>query len=313
VTTLLQTVADMRAACDAARARGARLGLVPTMGFLHEGHRSLMRAARARTDVVAATIFVNPLQFAPGEDLDRYPRDLDGDLAACREERVDLVFHPSVEEMYPLGPPATTVHVEGLTQQLCGRSRPTHFDGVTTVVTKLFAIAGPCTAFFGHKDHQQLVVVRRMVADLDLPVDVVGCPIVREPDGLALSSRNRYLDGEQRAAARSLSRSLLEAVDAVRAGERDAASVRALVRDVLEAEPLVTIDYVEVRDADDLTAVSTVEGHVLVAVAAHVGTTRLIDNVRLRVGAGEVDADLGIFVPAAASLSEGAGAGARES
>ena len=202
------TIAELRAACDAARARNERVGLVPTMGYLHEGHRSLMRAARATTDFVVTTIFVNPLQFGANEDLDRYPRDLDGDFAQCAEAGVDIVFVPSVAEMYPSGSPVTTVHVDGLTADLCGAARPTHFDGVTTVVAKLFAITGPCAAFFGRKDAQQLAVVSRMAADLNLPVEVVGCPIVREADGLALSSRNAYLTPAQREAALVLSSAL---------------------------------------------------------------------------------------------------------
>ncbi|MDQ1433409.1 MAG: pantoate--beta-alanine ligase, partial [Actinomycetota bacterium] len=197
----IETIADLRSACDRARSAGRGVGLVPTMGFLHEGHRSLMRAARATCDFVVVTIFVNPLQFGAGEDLDRYPRDLTGDLAQCEQESVDAVFAPSVAEMYPSGRPLTTVHVEGLTADLCGAARPTHFDGVATVVTKLFAATGPSTAFFGRKDAQQLAVINRLVEDLNLPVQVVGCPIVREPDGLARSSRNAYLSADHRRAA----------------------------------------------------------------------------------------------------------------
>src|SRR5919201_150183 len=185
----IETISELRAACDDARAGGRRVGLVPTMGFLHEGHRSLMRAARRDNDLVVVSIFVNPLQFGASEDLDRYPRDLAGDLAQRDHEGVDAVFTPSVAEMYPHGPSLTTVHVAQLTSDLCGAARPTHFDGVTTVVTKLFAIAGPCAAYFGRKDAQQLAVVTRMVDDLNLPVEIVGCPIVREADGLAMSSR----------------------------------------------------------------------------------------------------------------------------
>ena len=206
-------IADLRAACDARARTGHPVGVVPTMGFLHEGHRSLMRAARAAADFVVVTIFVNPLQFGANEDLDRYPRDLAGDLAQCEAEGVDCVFSPSVAEMYPR-PPLTTVHVGELTADLCGAARPTHFDGVTTVVAKLFAIVGPCTAFFGRKDAQQLAVVTRMADDLNLPVEVVGCPIVREPDGLAMSSRNAYLAPPDREAALVLSRALRRAVDA---------------------------------------------------------------------------------------------------
>ncbi|HEX5614995.1 MAG TPA: pantoate--beta-alanine ligase, partial [Acidimicrobiia bacterium] len=271
--------------------------LVPTMGYLHEGHRSLMRAARAATDLVIVTIFVNPLQFGPNEDLDRYPRDLDGDLAACRAESVDVVFAPTVDEMYPR-PLVTSVHVAGLTDALCGVSRPTHFDGVTTVVAKLCSIVGACTAFFGRKDAQQLAVVTRMARDLDLPVEVVGCPLVREPDGLALSSRNAYLAPEQRRAALALSRGLREGVDLVVRGERDPRPVVARVLDVLAAEALVETEYVELRDAEELEPVARLDGRLLLAVAARVGATRLIDNAHLVIDGARVDVDLGVVATA---------------
>jgi pantoate--beta-alanine ligase len=289
----LETIADLRAECDRARAHGQRVGLVPTMGFLHEGHRSLMRTARAASDLVVVTIFVNPLQFGAGEDLDRYPRDLSGDLSACAQEGVDIVFAPSVAEMYPSGRPLTSVHVDGLTADLCGAARPTHFDGVGTVVTKLFAIAGPCSAFFGQKDAQQLAVIARLVEDLDIPVNVVGCPIVREPDGLALSSRNAYLSAGQRAAALVLSGALGAAAAAAIAGERDASALTDLVRGIVAKEPEVAIEYVEVRTARELAPVEVLDGEVLVAIAARVGETRLIDNVVLSVRGAEVHADLG--------------------
>ena len=207
MAAFIETIVALRDACADARASQRTVGLVPTMGYLHEGHRSLMRAARAETDFVAVTIFVNPLQFGPSEDLGRYPRDLVRDLEACAQEGVDAVFAPSVAEMYPQ-PPATTVHVAGLTDGLCGTQRPVHFDGVTTVVAKLFSIAGPCRAYFGRKDAQQVAVVTRMAADLDLPVAVVACPLVRESDGLALSSRNAYLSADDRRAAPVLFRAL---------------------------------------------------------------------------------------------------------
>ncbi|MET0276286.1 MAG: pantoate--beta-alanine ligase, partial [Acidimicrobiia bacterium] len=199
------TIAEVRASCDAARRRGARVGFVPTMGYFHEGHRSLMRAARADNDFVVVSLFVNPTQFGANEDLDAYPRDLEGDSTAAESEGVDVLFMPTVAEMYPAGA-RTTVHVDGLTAGLCGASRPGHFDGVTTVVAKLFSIIGPCRAYFGRKDAQQLAVIRRMTTDLDLPVDVVGSPLVREPDGLAMSSRNAYLSSDERRTALVLSR-----------------------------------------------------------------------------------------------------------
>jgi pantoate--beta-alanine ligase len=291
---LLETISDLRRACDRARAQGGRVGLVPTMGSLHEGHRSLIRAAREACDVVVVTIFVNPLQFGAGEDLDTYPRDLSGDMALCEREGVDLVFAPSVAEMYPSGPPLTTVHVAGLTDDLCGASRPTHFDGVATVVTKLFAITGPCRAYFGRKDAQQLAVIARMAADLDLPVEVVDCPIVREPDGLARSSRNAYLSTDERRSALVLSRALESAAAAVVAGERDPIALLDLVRGLVASEPGVELEYTEARAAHDLSRLDVLEGDVLLALAAQVGTTRLIDNVLLSIRGRDVTADLGI-------------------
>ena len=290
-------IADLRAACDGARADGRRVAVVPTMGFLHDGHRSLMRAARAASDFVVVTIFVNPLQFGANEDLDRYPRDLAGDLALCEAEGIDCVFSPSVAEMYPR-PPLTAVHVAELTDDLCGAARPTHFDGVTTVVAKLFAIVGACSAFFGRKDAQQLAVVTRMADDLNLPVEVVGCPIVRESDGLAMSSRNAYLAPLDREAALVLSSALRGAVDAIVAGDRDAGRIAQLVRDVIGTEPRVALEYAEVRDAHDLSRMTTLDGSALIAVAARVGETRLIDNVVVRVDDAGVTADLGVMSPA---------------
>jgi pantoate--beta-alanine ligase len=291
----LETIADVRAACDAARAAGGRVGLVPTMGALHEGHRSLVRAARAGTDFVVVTIFVNPLQFGAGEDLDAYPRDLRADFSACIEEGVDVVFAPPVHEMYPGGAPLTTVHVAGLSEPMCGAARPTHFDGVTTVVTKLFSLVGPCAAYFGRKDAQQLAVITRMTADLNLPVEVVGCPLVREPDGLARSSRNAYLTPEQRHAALVLFRALETAAAFVVAGRRDARAVAAIVERIVATEPSVALEYVDVREAQGLEPVTgELEGDVLVALAARVGDTRLIDNVLLSVHGSEATADLGI-------------------
>jgi len=286
-------IADLRAACDGARADGRRVAVVPTMGFLHDGHRSLMRAARAAADYVVVTIFVNPLQFGANEDLDRYPRDLAGDLALCEAEGIDCVFSPSVAEMYPRSP-LTTVHVAELTDDLCGAARPTHFDGVTTVVAKLFAIVGPCAAFFGRKDAQQLAVVTRMADDLNLPVEVVGCPIVREADGLAMSSRNAYLAAEDRTAALVLSRALRGAADAIIAGARDPRALERAVATTVGAEPRVALEYVEVRDAHELSRMVVLDGSVLIAIAARVGATRLIDNVVVRIDDAGVTADLGV-------------------
>ena len=246
------TITEARDRCAVARGAGLTVGVVPTMGYFHAGHRSLMRAAREATDFVVVTLFVNPTQFGPQEDLGAYPRDPDGDRSVAEAEGADLLFAPSVEEMYPAGPPRTTVHVAGLTDGLCGAARPGHFDGVTTVVTKLFSIVGPCSAFFGRKDFQQLAVVTRMTADLDLPVQVVGCPLVREVDGLAMSSRNAYLTDAERAAATVLHRSLQSAAEAAVAGERRSSALVDLVRAMVGTEPLVALEYAEVRDAHTL-------------------------------------------------------------
>lgn len=290
------TIAGVRAAVDEARAAGARVGLVPTMGALHAGHLSLVERCRDLADLVVVSIFVNPAQFGPGEDLDAYPRDLEGDEAALRAlgaAAPDVVFAPPVEEVYP-HERLTTVTVRGLSEVLCGVSRPTHFDGVTTVVTKLLNIVRPDVAVFGRKDFQQLTILRRMVADLDIPVEIVGGPIVREPDGVAMSSRNRYLDGDDRTAARALSRSLRAAVEAARAardrGERPSAGdLHAAAARTLLAEPRVRTDYVEVLDPDRLSPPDpdAPPERLLVAVAAHVGAARLIDNVVVGDGVDE--------------------------
>lgn len=258
------------------------MGLVPTMGALHEGHLSLIRAARADNDVVAVSIFVNPTQFGPREDLDRYPRDLEGDSVLCADAGADLIFCPSAEEMYP-EPYSTWVEVEGLTDGLCGRSRPGHFRGVCTVVSKLLNICGPDRAYFGEKDVQQLAVVTRMVRNLDFPVEIVPCPTVRESDGLAMSSRNARLSPEERAQAPVLYRALRAACDRVRAGERDAAALERLIRSILAEAPLGEVDYVEIVDAGDLRPVTTLSGQTVMALAVRFGDTRLIDNVKVDV------------------------------
>lgn len=286
-------VHELRAACDEARSAGRRVGFVPTMGYFHAGHRSLMAQARATTDFVVVSLFVNPLQFAPTEDLAAYPRNLAGDAAVCEAEGVDVLFVPAVEEMYPR-PIRTAVHVDGLTAGLCGRSRPAHFDGVTTVVAKLFSMVGPAQAFFGRKDAQQLAVVRRMAQDLDLPVEVVGCSLVRESDGLAMSSRNSYLDPDERRAATVLSRALQEAGAAITAGERSPDAVHRVLTGLIATEPRVELDYAEVVDANDLTPVTILAGDVLVAVAAQVGRARLIDNMTVSVSGSDVEVDLGV-------------------
>jgi len=278
----LETIAELRASLDAARAGGARVGFVPTMGYLHDGHASLIRTARAASDVVALSIFVNPLQFGAGEDLSAYPRDLDRDRALAAAAGTDVLFVPSVEEMYP-EPMATTVSVAGVSEPLEGASRPTHFAGVATVVAKLFSIVGPCAAYFGEKDYQQLAVIRRMARDLSMPVDVVGCPTRREPDGLAMSSRNVYLSPEEREAAPVVQRALRAGAASILAGERDPAAVRGLVAAIIEAEPLARLDYAEVVGADSFAVPDQLSGNLRLLAAVRFGRARLIDNVGVTV------------------------------
>jgi len=279
----MQVVRDpktFREACEAARARGARVGLVPTMGALHEGHLSLVdRAKHEGATFVALTIFVNPLQFAAHEDLGRYPRTLEADLEACRSRGVDLVFAPEDGSMYPPGF-QTEVAVGEITKRWEGVHRPSHFAGVTTVVCKLFALTGPSVAVFGRKDYQQCRVIERMTLDLDLPIDVVGHPIVREEDGLALSSRNRYLSPEERTRALGIARGLHAANEAWRAGMRDADALRAIVRGPVESA-FDSIDYVAVASPRTLEPLEGSATEAVILVAAHVGRTRLIDNLEL--------------------------------
>jgi len=279
---VVESLAEMKALARAWRRAGRTIGFVPTMGYLHEGHLSLVRESKARADVTVVSIFVNPTQFGPNEDFQKYPRDLAKDKAYLETGGVDCLFYPTAAEVYPPGY-RTYVEVTGLQDKLCGRSRPGHFRGVATVVFKLFEVVRPDLAFFGAKDAQQVLIIRRMAADLDLDLEIVTCPIVREPDGLALSSRNAYLDPEERKAALVLSTSLRWAERSVAAGERDAARLAAGIRSVIEAEPLARIDYVEAVDPETLEPVAEVRGEVLVALAVFFGSTRLIDNTRLRV------------------------------
>ena len=278
MTRLLTTIAETRAVLDKEREAGARIGFVPTMGFLHEGHASLMRRARADNDVVAVSIFVNPLQFGANEDLEAYPRDLDRDLELCDREGVGVVFHPDADEMY--GDRAKlTIDVGPIGDKLCGRTRPGHFDGVATVVAKLFNIAGPCRAYFGQKDAQQLVVLRNLAHALDFPVEVVGCPIVREPDGLAMSSRNVYLQDDERKAALVLKRALDDAQAAVAAGETDARALAHRMAATVSCQPLARLDYAACVDTATLEDLNVIDRDALCAIAAWVGKARLIDNV----------------------------------
>jgi pantoate--beta-alanine ligase len=282
--TTATTIGHLREVLTAARAGGRTVGFVPTMGYLHDGHASLLRAARGETDTVLLSIFVNPLQFAADEDLDAYPRDLSGDVAVAEGAGADLVFAPSTAEMYP-EPVLTTVSVAQVSASMEGRTRPTHFDGVATVVAKLFGIVGPCRAYFGEKDFQQLAVVRRLVADLSLPVAVVGCPTVREPDGLAMSSRNVYLTAEERGAAPVLHQALRAGRAAIEAGERDPAVVREAMAGPIRAEPLAELDYAEVVDAATFAVPEPLVGTLRLLVAARFGGARLIDNLGATVGA----------------------------
>jgi len=272
------TIAELRRHLDASRAVGRTVGLVPTMGYLHAGHESLMVRASAECDDVVATIFVNPLQFAPDEDLDAYPRDLEGDTALATRAGVDWLFVPSVEEMYPR-PVATTVSVAGVSAAMEGASRPTHFDGVATVVAKLFNIVGPCHAYFGEKDFQQLAVIRRMVSDLSAPVVVVGCPTLREDDGLAKSSRNVYLSADERVAAPVLHRALRLGAEMIAAGETDADVVRAAMAAEIATQSYGALDYVEVADADTLEPQQVCGPSSRLVGAVRFGRARLIDNI----------------------------------
>jgi pantoate--beta-alanine ligase len=279
---IFETIDEMRRECRSVRQRGLRIGFVPTMGALHEGHLSLVRAARESCDVVTASIFVNPTQFGPSEDLARYPRSFERDCAMLENEKVDLVFAPSVEELYPEGA-VSWVTVEGLSDKLDGRSRPGHFRGVATVVAKLFHIAEPDAAFFGQKDAAQVAIIRKMVRDLNFAVELVACPIVREADGLAMSSRNVYLNPEERRRALGLHRGLSRVKEVWDSGEHESGKLLEAGREQIVAESGVWLDYFEIVDADSLEPVESAGSGALVAVAAWVGSTRLIDNLILKV------------------------------
>lgn len=273
---------EMQAWSKEQRQKGYRIGLVPTMGYLHEGHLSLVRIARDLADKVVVSIFVNPIQFGEGEDLERYPRDLESDLRLLTQEGVDIVFTPSVQDMYPKGY-GTFVETTGLDDKLCGKSRPGHFRGVTTVVSKLFNICLPDIAVFGQKDAQQAMIIEKMTRELNFPVEIVRGPTVREKDGLAMSSRNAYLTPEQRETATILYRALMLAQDLINEGERDPRRIRDKMIGMISREPGVKIDYVEVLNGEDLSELKEVKGKVLVALAAFIGNARLIDNLLLEV------------------------------
>ncbi|MBC8017545.1 MAG: pantoate--beta-alanine ligase [Verrucomicrobia bacterium] len=277
---IITSITEMQQVALSLKREGKRIAFVPTMGFLHEGHASLLREGRTRGDVLVLSIFVNPIQFGPGEDLERYPRNPDGDCAIARECGVDIVFTPAAAEMYPPGF-QTAIRVKELALPLCGASRPGHFDGVATVVAKLFNIVQPDTALFGRKDFQQLAVIRRMVADLSQPVEIVGMPIVREADGLALSSRNAYLSADQRQSALCLSKAIRLVRERFEAGERQVETLLTTALDAIRAEPAAVTDYLEFRDTHTLELVTSAHNPTLMALAVKIGNTRLIDNTVL--------------------------------
>ncbi|MCR4397024.1 MAG: pantoate--beta-alanine ligase [Candidatus Saccharicenans sp.] len=277
---IASTVIELREKIQAWKKKGLKIGFVPTMGYLHEGHLSLVRESKKSSDVTVVSIFVNPKQFGPAEDYRTYPRDLERDRALLEREGVDLVFYPPVEVMYPEGY-KTYVEVEDLQDKLCGKSRPGHFRGVCTVVLKLFNLVQPDEAHFGWKDAQQVIILQKMVEDLNLPVKIVPLPLVRDHDGLALSSRNTYLSREERQAALVLKKSLDLAEKLIREGEKDAAKIRQKMIELISTEPLARIDYVEVVNLKTLERLETIEGQVLVALAVFIGRTRLIDNLRI--------------------------------
>ncbi|MFC1606348.1 pantoate--beta-alanine ligase [Candidatus Latescibacterota bacterium] len=277
---IIYDIQEMSRLSEEKRSEGLTIGLVPTMGALHEGHLSLVKKASECVDFVVVSVFVNPTQFGPNEDFEKYPRDMDHDISVVESAEGNLIFAPTASSMYPDGY-ATYVTVDNLTDKLCGASRPKHFSGVTTVVSKLFNIVRPHHAFFGMKDAQQLAVIKRMTRDLDIPVEITGCPIVREPDGLAMSSRNSFLSAEERDQASVLFRSLQEAKTLVESGVTDAAAIINRTGNVLEASKLMKLDYIEIVDPVNMTPVDDVSGGGMIALAAWFGTTRLIDNVLL--------------------------------
>lgn len=279
---IVTTVQQVRAQVKAWKKEGLSVGFVPTMGYLHEGHQSLIKKAVEENDRVVVSIFVNPIQFGPNEDFEQYPRDLEKDAALCEATGAALIFHPEAAEMYPEGF-CTHVDMTGLTDNLCGAKRPGHFQGVCTVVSKLFNIVAPDRAYFGEKDAQQLAVIRRMVRDMNIDVEVVGCPIVREPSGLAKSSRNTYLSREEKRAACVLDRSLTAARSLLNRGERSAENILGVIREEIKEEPLAEIDYVKMVDSLTMEDVETADRDVLIAIAVYIGKTRLIDNFTFRV------------------------------
>lgn len=279
---VIEKIKDLKAIIRSQKSSGKTIGLVPTMGYLHDGHLSLVKASRDENDFTIMSIFVNPTQFGPNEDFDSYPRDMERDTKLAEAAGVDVIFAPSKDEMYPDGY-KTYVEVEDITNVLCGKSRPGHFRGVTTVVAKLFNIVEPDKAYFGQKDAQQVIVLRKMVKDLNMNLEIVTCPIVRESDGIAMSSRNTYLSPEERSGALVLSQSLFEAEKIIKDGERDAAKIIGYIKNRISQVEIAEIDYVEITDIDDLKSVEHIAGKVLIALAVRFGRTRLIDNVIVEV------------------------------
>lgn len=279
---IVSTINEVRKQVKEWRNQGLTVGLVPTMGYLHEGHKSLIDAAVKENDKVVVSVFVNPTQFAPGEDLETYPRDLDRDAALCEQAGAALIFHPESSEMYHKEY-STYIDMRTLTQGLCGKTRPTHFSGVCTVVSKLFHIVQPDRAYFGQKDAQQLAVIKHMVEDLNFDIKIVGCPIIREEDGLAKSSRNTYLNKEERKQAVILSKALLKGKEQIENGERKSSEIKKGITQTIETMPLAKIDYVEVVDFQTLESIEEIKGEILVAVAVYIGKTRLIDNFIMKI------------------------------
>ncbi len=279
---IIETVADMKAVIKSQKQAGKSVGLVPTMGYLHQGHISLVKHSTTENDFTVVSIFVNPTQFGPNEDFDKYPRDLEKDMKLAERAGVDIVFAPSVKEIYPEGY-KTYISVEGITEIMCGKSRPGHFRGVTTVVAKLFNIVTPNKAYFGQKDAQQVAVIKQMVKDLHMNLEIITCPIIREADGLAMSSRNVYLNSEERKAALVLSQSLFDAQKLVESGERSKEKLYKSIHDHISSESLANIEYIEIVDADTLENINKIEKRMLVALAVRFGNTRLIDNIILEV------------------------------
>lgn len=278
----IKNIKDLRIEIDMWKKAGLSIGLVPTMGFLHEGHKSLIERAVKENDKVVVSIFVNPIQFGPNEDYDKYPRNIKKDSKLCNDAGASLIFNPEVEEMYPDKTSLTFVNVENITNCLCGAKRPGHFQGVCTIVSKLFNIVAPNKAYFGEKDAQQLSVIKQMVKDLNFPIQIIGCPIVREKDGLAKSSRNTYLSTKERQAALILSKSLKKAKIAIANGEKDTIILKNLITDNLISEPLARIDYVEILDLNSMCEIDTLNKESLIAIAVYIGKTRLIDNFIIR-------------------------------